>query len=199
MIGLIRSDLRRYASTNSNLAAASIIAAYTHPAIVGVIWYRIGHALWLKRKNPLFYVLLVINRILYPLVRIYSGLELSPRTQIGPGLFVAHFGPTVIHPSTVAGRNLTLEQGVTIGRSGAGVPHIGHDVFIGTGARVIGGITIGDHVSVGAGAVVVKDVPPNCVVVGIPARPVRVHGESQTINEKEDLYEIKTTISDIHK
>jgi len=186
MMEIIRSDIRRYASRNSNLAVAAIIAAYVHPSIVGVIWYRIGHALWLKRKNPLFFVLLVIQKILYPIIRSYSGLELSPKTQIGPGLFVTHFGPTIIHPGTVVGCNLTLEQGVTIGRKDAGVPRIGDDVFIGTGARVIGGVTIGDHASVGAGAVVVKDVPAYCVVVGVPARPVKVRediGSNEVVHE----------------
>lgn len=185
MIGLIRSDIRRYANRNSNLVATAIEAAYAHPAIIGVIWYRIGHALWLKRKNPLFFVLFVINRILYPIVRIYSGLELPAKTQIGPGLFVNHFGPTVIAGTTVAGRNLTIEQGVTIGKGPTGVPRIGDDVYIGTGAKVINGITIGDHAFVGAGAVVVKDVPAHCVVAGIPARPVKVHEESQAIDYED--------------
>jgi serine O-acetyltransferase len=187
LIELIRSDIRRYTTRNSNLAATAIKAAYTHPAIIGVIWYRFGHALWLKRKNPLFFVLLVINRILYPIVRIYSGLELPAKTQIGPGLFVTHFGPTVIHSTTVAGRNLTIEQGVSIGIGPTGVPRIGNDVYIGTGAKIINGITIGDHASVGAGAVVVKDVPAHCVVVGVPARPVKVHEESQSTDDKDTL------------
>lgn len=184
MIGLIRSDIRRYANRNSNLVVIAIEAAYTHPAIIGVIWYRIGHALWLKRKNPVFFILFVINRILYPIVRIYSGLELPAKTQIGPGLFVNHFGPTIIAGTMVAGRNLTIEQGVTIGKGPTGVPHIGNDVYIGTGAKVINGITIGDHASVGAGAVVVKDVPAYCVVVGVPARPVKVDEESQAAEDK---------------
>lgn len=117
----------------------------------------------------------------------YSGLELPARTDIGPGLFVTHFGPTVIHGSTVAGRNLTIEQGVTIGMGPTGVPRIGNDVYIGTGARIINGITIGDHASVGAGAVVVKDVPAHCVAVGVPARPVRVHEESHRTDNRENL------------
>jgi serine acetyltransferase len=185
VIGSIRSDIQRYANGNSSLAVNAIKAAYAHPALIGVIWYRIGRALWLKRKNTLFFILLVINRIFYPLVRILSGLELSPKTEIGPGLFVAHFGPTVIHPNTVAGRNLTLEHSVTIGKGPTGVPCIGNDVSIGAGARVINGITIGDYASVGAGAVVVKDVPAHCVVVGVPARPVKAHQESEATDDME--------------
>lgn len=184
MIGLILSDIRRYGNNNSSLAAIAIKAAYTHPAFLGVIWYRIGHALWLKRKNPLLFLLLVINRLLYPIVRIYSGLELPAMTEIGPGLFVAHFGPTVISGDMVAGRNLTIEQGVTIGKGPTGVPCIGNDVYIGTGARLINGITIGDHASIGAGAVVVTDVPKYCVVVGVPAKPVETQEQSTAAKGK---------------
>lgn len=184
MIGLIRSDIRRYSDGDSNLAVIAIKAAYSHPAFIGVIWYRVGHTLWLKRQNPLFYILFVINRILYPIVRMYSGLELPAKTQVGPGLFVNHFGPTVIAGTLVAGSNLTIEQGVTIGKGPTGVPRIGNDVYIGTGAKIINGITIGDHASIGAGAVVVNDVPAHCVVVGVPARPMKVHERWQGTNDE---------------
>ncbi len=173
MFELIRHDIERYNQDNSNWLWAAIRAAYTHPAFIGVIWYRVGHALWLGRRNPLWFLLLVFHRILYPLVRIHSGLELSPRTQIGPGLYIAHFGPTVIHPETIAGSHLTVLQGVTIGEHGHGVPRLGNHVSIATGARVIGRITIGDHAIVGAGAVVVSDVPAGYTVVGVPAKPVK--------------------------
>jgi serine O-acetyltransferase len=172
MLELIKSDLKRYDNENEKLLHSLIKAAYTHPAFIGLVWYRIGHSLWQKRNNPIFFFLLTIHRIFYPLVRIHSGLELSPRTEIGPGLYIAHFGPTVIHPDTRAGSNLTLLQGVTIGAHNTGVPVIGNSVAIATGAKVIGGITIGNNVTIGAGAVVVKDVPDDCTVVGIPAKPV---------------------------
>lgn len=183
MLELIRCDVERYNRENSNLLTAMVKAAYTHPAFIGVIWYRLGHALWLRRRNPLFFTILIIHRILYPLVRIHSGLELSPRTQIGPGLFVAHFGPTVIHPDTLAGSNLTILQGVTIGEHHTGVPRIGNNVSIATGAKVIGGIKVGDNSTIGAGAVVIKDVPANCAVVGIPAKPVDSAEEIQILED----------------
>jgi serine O-acetyltransferase len=178
---IIKSDLKRYNRDNDRLLHSMIKAAYTHPSFIGLVWYRIGHALWEKRKNPICFILLIINRFLYPLIRIHSGLELSPRTHIGPGLYVAHFGPTVIHPNTVAGSNLTLLQGVTIGEHNNGVPIIGNNVAIATGAKVIGGITIGNNVTIGAGAVVVKDVPDDYTVVGIPAKPVWSKEEIQAL------------------
>jgi serine O-acetyltransferase len=144
---------------------------YCHPAVVGVIWYRMGRACWLRRRNPLWRLLLVIVRLGYPLVRVYSGLELSPRTEVGPGLYVAHFGPSVIHPDAVIGRNLTIMHGVTIGASATGVPRLGDNVGIGTGAVIIGSVTIGDNVNIGANAVVTRSVDSHCTVVGIPAHP----------------------------
>jgi serine O-acetyltransferase len=177
----IKGDIKRYNRDGNRILFATIKAAYTHPSFIGLIWYRIGHALWARRKNPIWLLLLLLNRFLYPLIRIHSGLELSPRAQMGPGVYIAHFGPTVIHPETSAGSNLTLLQGVTIGEHNKGVPRIGNNVGIGTGAKVIGGITIGDNVIIGSGAVVVKDVPDNCTVVGIPAKPVRSEEEMQAL------------------
>jgi serine O-acetyltransferase len=182
MIEAIWRDIQRYKKDEENLFFSLVKAAYTHPSFIGVLWYRIGHALWVRRKNPLFFILLMFHRILYPLVRIQSGLELSPRTDIGPGLYVAHFGPTVIHPDTVAGCNLTVLQGVTIGADKFGVPQIGDNVSIATGARVIGKIRLGDNSIVGAGAVVIKDVPPGITVVGIPAKPIHSEEVIQTVS-----------------
>jgi serine O-acetyltransferase len=166
----------------------AVWASYVHPSFVGVVWYRLGRALWLRRRNPICFALLILNRALYPLVRMYSGLELSPRATIGPGLFVGHFGPTVIHPDTVAGRNLTVLQGVTIGFQGGGVPQIGCNVSIGAGAAVVGAIRIGDNATVGAGAVVTQDVQDGTTVAGIPARPIRsaARDSSHTVEAWEE-------------
>ncbi len=169
---VIRQDIERYNQNGASFAIATIQALYAHPSFLGVLWYRLGHALWIGRSNPVLYALLVLNRSLYPLIRMYSGLELSPRAEIGPGLYVGHFGPTVIHASTVAGRNLTILQGVTIGAHDTGVPRIGDNVSIGTGAIVVGGVTIGDNATIAAGAVVVKDVEAGHVVAGVPAKSI---------------------------
>ncbi len=174
-IKAIQSDISRYAARGKyrNVVAVILENLYCHPSFAGVLYYRIGRWLWLSRKNVLFAVLLVCHRILYPLVRIYSGVELSPRAQIGPGLCILHFGPTIIHPEVIAGENLTMLRGATIGAVWGKIPRLGDNVYIGTGASVIGGIVVGNHVKIGAGAVVLNDLPDGCTAVGVPAQPTK--------------------------
>ncbi len=169
----LKQDIARYRQhDDQNLLLVAIKSLYSHPSFAGVTWYRMGRWLYLRRRNPFALLFLTINRVLYPIIRIYSGLELSPHVQIGPGLYVGHFGATVIHPEVIAGKNLTLLHGVTIGISETGVPKLGDNVSIGAGAILIGGITIADGATIAAGAVVTKDVPPGCVVGGVPAKPL---------------------------
>jgi serine O-acetyltransferase len=180
MFDILRSDIQRYKKNpGDNTILTAVVAAYVHPSFLGIVWFRMGRAFWLRRRNLLFLLLLFFNRLLYPLVRLYSGLELSPRAQIGPGLWIGHFGPTVIHVNVVAGNNLTILQGVTIGEHKSGVPRLGNNVSIGSGAKVIGGILVGDNATIAAGAVVTIDVPSGAVVGGIPAKELR--------NNPEDL------------
>jgi serine O-acetyltransferase len=93
--------------------------------------------------------------------------------DIGPGLFIQHGIATIIYAERI-GANCWINQQVTVGFvDNSGMPKLGDDVMVFAGAKVLGNITLGDHVRVGANAVVVKDVPPNCTVVGVPARIVK--------------------------
>jgi len=111
------------------------------------------------------------------------GIEVSPRVQIGGGLFLPHTVGTVIGASRI-GNNCTIMQGVTLGTREPDMgfdaslrPVIGDDVLIGSGAKVIGGITVGNHARIGANAVVLEDVPAQALAVGVPAKILaRVHG-----------------------
>jgi serine O-acetyltransferase len=105
-----------------------------------------------------------------------SGAEISVETHLGGGLLMPHPNGIVIHPEATLGPNCLVFQQVTIGHgSRPGVPIIGGHVDIGAGARILGGVRVGDHAAIGANAVVLEDVPAGVSVVGIPARPVRSH------------------------
>lgn len=175
MFRSIQRDIQRYKRRpEDGPLLTGIKATYNHPSFVGIVWYRTGRFCWLRRRNPVCFVLFALNRALYPLIRIYSGLELSPYAEIGEGLWIGHFGPTVIHRDTKAGVDLTLLHGVTIGSAG-GVPRLGDRVSVGAGATIIGDIVIGDDATIGAGAVVTNDIPSGCVATGVPAQAGQRH------------------------
>lgn len=135
--------------------------------------YRCANICW---KHHLSIVAFVIRG----LMRIIFACDIPYKTEIGRGtLFPHHALGIVIHPFAVIGENCKIEQNVTIGgRSGLTVlPVIGNNVMIGAGAAVLGPVKVGDNVQIGAGAVVVKDVPDNCVVIGVPAKIVKRNGE----------------------
>jgi serine O-acetyltransferase len=111
---------------------------------------------------------------------VVTGICLPAECEIGPGLYIGHFGPVIVHPRARLGANCNLSQGVTLGakQSGAkaGAPTLGDRVYVGPNAVVIGAIQIGNDVAIGAGAVVLEDVPDRGVVVGNPGRLVNRQG-----------------------
>ena len=118
-------------------------------------------------------------------IEVVAGISLPPQCDIGPGLYIGHFGTVVINPKTRLGRHCNLGHGVTIGsggrgerdgRSVEGVPAIGDRVYIGPGACLFGPIEVGDDVAVGANAVVTHSLPDRAVAVGIPAQIVSQKG-----------------------
>jgi serine O-acetyltransferase len=113
-----------------------------------------------------------IYKILYKLVQIVTGIELPCEAQIGSGFVIDHFGGIVISGYARFGERCRIRNGVVVGLSRIDdpcAPQIGNDVDIGAGAKVLGAITIGDHVLIGANAVVITDVPSNSIAVGVPA------------------------------
>lgn len=100
------------------------------------------------------------------------GLQLSPHS-LGFGVKVYHWGWMIVNGKAKIGKNITIYPGVTVGASKTGVPTIGDNVFLGLGSKVFGGIAIGNNVIVAPNAVVVKDVPDNCVVAGVPAKIIK--------------------------
>jgi serine acetyltransferase len=111
------------------------------------------------------------------------GYDIHLDARIGPGLYLTgHPGGIVVAPGVIAGRNLTLRHGVTIGETGRGeVPRLGDGVYVAAGAKILGPITIGSNVAVGANAVVTKDVPDDAIVAGVPAKVISFDGASSVM------------------
>jgi len=142
-----------------------ILTAY--PGLHAVWFYRMAHWLWVHK---LFWM----GRLISHIGRTVCGIEIHPGAKIGPGFFIDHGMGVVIGETAEIGANATLYHGVTLGgtswNKGKRHPTLEDDVVVGAGAKILGPITIGARTRVGANAVVVKSVPPDSVVVGIPGR-----------------------------
>lgn len=140
------------------------------------------HAIWLHRIAHHFYLKgwVVIPRLLNTFSRFLTGIDIHPGAKLGPGLFIDHGMGLVIGETAELGSNVTLYQGVTLGGTGKEKgkrhPTIGNNVVISSGAKVLGSFKVGDNSKIGSGSVVLKEVPPNSVVVGVPGRVVTRNG-----------------------
>ena len=147
-----------------------------YPGVHAIFFYRINHFLWTKCHMKL------IARFLSQVARFFTGIEIHPGATIGKRLFIDHGMGVVIGETTIIGDDCLLYQGVTLGGVGTGEhtckrhPTLHNNVMISAGAKIIGDITIGDNSIVGANSVVLKDVPPNCTVVGVPGMIVKENG-----------------------
>lgn len=148
-----------------------------------LLLYQGLHAIVSYRVANFFYKikLFVLARFLSQMARFFTGIEIHPGATIGKGLFIDHGMGVVIGETSIIGDNVLLYQGVTLGGTGLVQgkrhPTIGNNVVIGGGAKVLGNITIGDNSYIGANAVVIKDVPPNSTVVGVPGRITKQDGK----------------------
>ncbi len=141
-----------------------------YPGLAALKSHRIAHSLFNGGH-------VLLARLVSQRARHRTGIEIHPGATIGRRVFIDHGDGVVIGETTVVGDDVTIYQGVTLGGTGKHVgkrhPTIGNGVTIGAGAKVLGPITVGDHSKVGAGAIVLKDVPADCTVVGNPGRIVR--------------------------
>lgn len=153
----------------------------SYPGFHAVTAHRVIHALHLTG-------LPILPRFLSHTNRFLTGIEIHPGASIGKGLFIDHGMGVVIGETAQVGQNVTLYQGVTLGGTslshGKRHPTIGDNVTIGVNATVLGAITVGDHSKIGAGSVVVKDVPPNSTVVGVPGQVVYRDGKPVAVTER---------------
>jgi serine O-acetyltransferase len=146
---------------------AEVLLCY--PGIHALIAHRIAHYLFSRRH-------FLLARFISQVSRFFTGIEIHPGAQIGRRFFIDHGTGVVIGETSEVGDDVTLFQGVTLGGTGKEKgkrhPTVGNGVMISTGAKVLGSIKIGDNAKIGAGAVVLQDVPPNTTVVGVPGRVV---------------------------
>lgn len=145
-----------------------------YPGLHAVISHRICHSLW-NMKIP------ILPRALSQMTRFFTGIEIHPGAQIGKGLFIDHGMGVVVGETSIIGDDVTLFQGVTLGGTGKETgkrhPTVGNNVVVGTGAKVLGNITIGEHSYIGANAVILRDVPPHSTVVGVPGHITKKDGK----------------------
>jgi serine O-acetyltransferase len=141
------------------------------------------HALISHRKANFFYKrkFFLIARLISQVSRHFTGIEIHPGAQIGKRFFIDHGFGVVIGETAIVGDDVLLYQGVTLGGTGLEKgkrhPTLGNNIVVGAGAKILGNITIGDNSYIGANAVVIKDVPANSTVVGVPGRITKQDGK----------------------
>lgn len=151
-------------------AIKSPMEVFLYPSFKAMIRHRIAH--WMYERKWYFAARWYSQRTARK-----TGIEIHPGATIGKGLFIDHGSGVIIGETTIIGDNVTLYQGVTLGGTGKEKgkrhPTIGDNVMISAGAKVIGSFTVGENSKIGAGSVVLKEVPPNSTVVGVPGRVVK--------------------------
>jgi serine O-acetyltransferase len=154
-------------------AAKSIFEViFLYPGLHAVVFHRVAHFLW-KLRIPF------IPRMISAISRFVTGIEIHPGAQIGRRFFIDHGMGVVIGETAIVGDNVLIYQGVTLGGTGKEKgkrhPTLGNDIVVGTGAKILGNISIGNNVKIGAGSVVIHNVPNNSTAVGVPARVARIN------------------------
>ena len=174
VVGEVRRDVQaaRERDPAARAAGTGEILA-TWPGIHALLAYRVAHAL-MEAQVP------IAPRVISTVTRTITGIEIHPAARIGRALFIDHGAGVVIGETADIGNDVTLYQGVTLGGTGFACgkrhPTVQDNVTIGSGAKLLGPITIGHGAKIGANAVVIHEVPPNSTVVGNPGHPVRIEG-----------------------
>jgi len=174
-------------------AAQSALQVFLLTPGLHAVWaHRVHHRLW--RNGWRF-----IARLLSQITRFYTGVEIHPGAQLGRRLLIDHGMGVVIGETAIVGNDVTLYQGVTLGGTGNANGHrkrhptLCNNVFVGNNANILGDITVGENSRVGAGSVVLHDVPPNSTVVGVPGHIIYRNGQRVLIT---DPHEVKDPLSD---
>ena len=182
---LIFSDL--YRITGNVKFSALIRQVLSGEAYRYNFWLRTCH--YTRSKTAFRYTIHPFAAMVLRHLRYKLGISISPGTQIGSGFYIGHFGGIVIHPRSVIGKNCNISQGVTLGQANRGrnkgYPTLGDNVYLGPGAKIVGAVTIGNNVAIGANCVVTKNIPDDSVVVGVPGRVISQDGATGYINRTD--------------
>ncbi|MBQ8527860.1 MAG: serine O-acetyltransferase [Lachnospiraceae bacterium] len=182
-ISRIREEIRVIRERDP--AIHSNMEVFLYPSFKVMIHYRLAHKMY--KKKHYFLARWISQRAARK-----TGIEIHPGAQIGRGFFIDHGNGVIIGETTIIGDNVTLYQGVTLGGTGKEQgkrhPTIGNNVMISAGAKVLGSFKIGDNSKIGAGSVVLEEVPPNSTVVGVPGRVVKRNNVSLPQEEMDQIH-----------
>ena len=175
-------------------AIKSNMEVLLYPSFKVILRYRVAHKLYLKKHY-------FLARWISQRAARKSGIEIHPGATIGKGLFIDHGSGVIIGETTIIGDNVTLYQGVTLGGTGKEQgkrhPTLEDNVMVSAGAKILGSFTIGENSKIGAGSVVLEEVPPNCTVVGVPGRIVRMGDKKVPRNDMDQIHLPDPVLNDI--
>ena len=177
-------------------AIKSNMEVLLYPSFRVILRYRLAHRLYLKKHY-------FLARWISQRAARKTGIEIHPGATIGKGLFIDHGSGVIIGETTIIGDNVTLYQGVTLGGTGKEQgkrhPTLEDNVMVSAGAKILGSFTIGENSKIGAGSVVLEEVPPNCTVVGVPGRIVRMDNKKVPRQDMDQIHLPDPVLEDIRK
>ena len=166
-------------------ARSALEVLLLYQGIHALIWHRFAH--WFY-KHKMFFIARLISQI----ARFFTLIEIHPGATIGKGFFIDHGTGVIIGETTIIGDNVTLYQGVTLGGTGKETgkrhPTLEDNVMVSAGAKVIGSFTVGKNSKIGAGSVVIEEVPPNCTVVGVPGHIVKQNNVKVPTSDMDQIH-----------
>lgn len=167
-----------------------------YPSFNVILRYRLAHKLYLKGHY-------FLARWISQRAARKTGIEIHPGAKIGKGLFIDHGSGVIIGETTIIGDNVTLYQGVTLGGTGKERgkrhPTLEDNVMVSAGAKILGSFTIGENSKIGAGSVVLEEVPPNCTVVGVPGRIVKMGDQKMPRYDMDQVHLPDPVLNDIRE
>jgi serine O-acetyltransferase len=171
MFRLIKSDYLKYKKYGGNFLSILFLTQ----GFWAILQYRVANYFFSTLKVPVLrQIVLFICLLWRKVIEITTGISIPASAQIGPSFYIGHFGGVFLNAKAILGANCNVSQGVTIGVSGQdekrGVPVLGNNIYIGANSVLVGKITIGDNVLIGACSLVTIDAPENSVLLGVPAK-----------------------------